>query len=33
VFTETLSLPMDQVINDDEVDAVCAALAEIGDLT
>jgi dTDP-4-amino-4,6-dideoxygalactose transaminase len=33
VFTETLSLPMDQVINDEEVDAVCAALAEIGDRT
>jgi dTDP-4-amino-4,6-dideoxygalactose transaminase len=31
VFAETLSLPMDQVIHDDEIDAVCIALAEIGD--
>jgi perosamine synthetase len=30
VFAETLSLPMDQVITDDEVDAVCAALVELG---
>ena len=30
VFAETLSLPMDAVISDEEVDAVCAALAEIG---
>lgn len=30
VFAETLSLPMDQVINDGEVDTVCDALAEIG---
>jgi perosamine synthetase len=30
VFERTLSLPMDQVISDDEVDAVCSALVEIG---
>lgn len=30
VFDQTLSLPMDQVISDDEVDAVCAALVELG---
>jgi dTDP-4-amino-4,6-dideoxygalactose transaminase len=30
VFEQTLSLPMDQVLSDDEIDTVCAALAEIG---
>lgn len=30
VFAQTLSLPMDQVITDDEVDAVSAALVELG---
>ncbi|MEO7132155.1 MAG: DegT/DnrJ/EryC1/StrS family aminotransferase [Dermatophilaceae bacterium] len=29
VFEQTLSLPMDQMITDDEVDVVCAALAEM----
>jgi perosamine synthetase len=32
VFAETLSLPLDHVISDSEVDRVCAALDEIGDL-
>lgn len=30
VFDQTLSLPMDQVMTDDDVVAVCTALAEIG---
>jgi perosamine synthetase len=30
VFERTLSLPLDQVISDDEVDEVCSALIEIG---
>lgn len=30
VFAETLSLPMDQVMSESDVDTVCAALAEIG---
>ena len=30
VFAQTLSLPMDQVLTDEDVDTVCATLAEIG---
>jgi len=30
VFDQTLSLPMDQVLTDEDVETVCAALAEIG---
>jgi dTDP-4-amino-4,6-dideoxygalactose transaminase len=30
VFDETLSLPMDQVLTDEDVETVCTALAEIG---
>lgn len=30
VFAQTLSLPMDQLVSDQEVDIVCSALAEIG---
>jgi len=30
VFTETLSLPLDHVISDEEVDAVCATITELG---
>jgi dTDP-4-amino-4,6-dideoxygalactose transaminase len=30
VFDQTLSLPMDQVLTDDDVETVCKALAEIG---
>ncbi len=29
VFAQTLSLPLDHVISDTEVDAVCAALIEL----